>query len=375
MQVNNVYLDYNATTPIKPSILEDMQEVMRLPLNPSSVHKTGMQARKYVEDARSMIAECLEVEDAKIIFTSSGTEANNLALRGTECKQCVVSAIEHPSIVKQAKGAAIIPVDAHGQVDLIALEQVLSSYEERVLVSVMLANNETGVIQPMHAIVELVRHYGHYIHTDACQAVGKIPVSFQSLDVDMMTVSSHKCGGPVGAAALIVKKNLALTPQIVGGGQEQNMRAGTENVAAIYGFGRAVRYAVEADEVRMHDVAALRNKLEASIVAIAPEAVIFGKEVDRLPNTSCITMPETSNETQLIYFDLQGISVSAGSACSSGKVDTSHVLKAMGVPEALASCAIRISLGVATKQEEIEYLLKPWKELYEHIQEDNKIAV
>ena len=387
MVLQKIYLDYNATAPAYPEVMRCMVEVAARPCNASSIHGFGREARRLLDTARQQVMHTLDADGTQIIFTASGTEANNLAIYGLEEADTVlVSAIEHPSVLKPAErhNATIIPVDQHGLVNLEALERLLKQTEGQALVSVMLANNETGVIQPVKEIAALVYEYGGFMHCDAAQAIGKIPVSFNDLNVDMMTISGHKIGAGQGAAALIVKKGLHLHAQITGGGQESGYRAGTENVAAIAGMGIALEKTMsfpesqrdsrgislqQEDRPRIKDsgddVKTLRDYLEDEIQDYAPDAMIFGQEVQRLPNTSCIAMPGMTSETQLINFDLAGIAVSSGSACSSGRVSVSHVLIAMGVEKALAQTAIRVSIGATTTKEEINIFLTVWKRNYD----------
>ncbi len=377
------YLDYNATAPVLPEAAEAMARVLRQPCNASSVHGFGRAARQILDEARANIAAALHAEGAQIIFTATGTEANNLALRGfRDAQHLAVSAVEHPSVLKPAEDrkAAMIPVDGQGIVRLEALEALLKAASGKTLVSVMLANNETGVIQPIAEIAQLVYAHGGFLHMDASQACGKIPVDFNVLNVDMITVSGHKFGAPQGAAALIVKKGVHLSAQITGGGQESGYRAGTENVAAIAGFAKALEIVIPAQagihsesctggemdsRLRGNDVEKLRDHLETQILTLAPEAIIFGKHAPRLLNTSCIALPGMNGETQLINFDLAGIAVSSGSACSSGRVAVSHVLLAMGVEKPLAECAIRVSLGRETTRDDIDRFLAVWKRNHE----------
>jgi len=357
----NIYLDYNATVPLKEEVAEIMAEVAKLPYNPSSIHSFGREAKKLIEEARNEVAKFSGAENAQVIFTSSGTEANNMAINGIkDISAVIVSSIEHVSVLKPAedKKAFVIPVDENGVIRLDALRRILENVDGKALVSVMLANNETGVIQPIKEIAELVYRNGGYIHCDAAQALGKIKLNFNDLNVDMMTISAHKLGGPQGAAALIIKKGLVVAPFVKGGGQESGYRAGTENVAAIVGFGKAAEL---ADEIKPD----LRDWLESEIKSYAPDAVIFGQNVARLPNTSYIAAGKMPSETQLIAFDLSGVAVSSGSACSSGKVSISHVLLAMGVSKEQAAMAIRVSLGKETTKEEISRFLEIWKKNYD----------
>lgn len=362
---NNIYMDHNATTIMRPSVANGVAALKGLALNASSIHSSGRKARGLIEAAREKIAVLANAGKAKVIFTSSGTESNNMALRGHEKYKILVSAIEHASILKIGVHENLIPVTDDGTIDITALQRILRQYSgEKVLISVMLANNETGVIQPIKKIAKIVHEHGGLIHTDAAQCFGKIEVDMQDLGVDMITISSHKVGGPHGVAALIMQKKVPIHSLIVGGGQEQGYRAGTENVAAIHGFGIAAEEAGKSI-IAMKSIAILQKRIEEEIKHIAPDAIIFGEKASRLPNTSMIYMPKVPAETQLMHFDMAGIEVSAGSACSSGKIETSHVLLAMGVSLQIAKCAIRISLGVTNTMEDVEKFITSWRELYE----------
>jgi len=324
--------------------------------NASSVHAEGRAARKILDDAREALGFALGCLPQMIIFTASGTEANNLALRGVGAERILVSAVEHPSVLAAAKASGkpvdLIPVDGEGRVDLAALERMLVG--PNVLVSVMLANNETGVIQPIVNVVTLARKAGAIVHVDAVQGLGRIPVNFGLLGCDLMTVAAHKMGGPVGAGALVVRDGLAVEPLLVGGGQELRRRAGTENLAAIAGFAAVARE-------KTMDVMELRKSLESSLQG----AVVLGGGADRLPNTVCFAMPGFRAETLLMNFDLAGVAVSSGSACSSGKVGRSHVLEAMGVAPELAASAIRVSLGWNSTADDVQHFADVWKQLVE----------
>ena len=322
--------------------------------NASSVHAEGRAARKVLDDAREQVARAVGVIAPMVVFTSGGSEANNMALMGAPVERLIVSAIEHPAVLEAAKASGkpveVIPVDGNGVVDLAALETMLKG--PRALVSVMLANNETGVIQPLADVARVAQ--GHLVHTDAVQALGKVPVNFGLLGVDMMTLSAHKLGGPVGAGALIVRDGLALEPLIHGGGQELRRRAGTENIPAIAGFGAVA-------QMKLQNCKALRDRLEAALEG----AVIFGRDVERLPNTTCFAYPGMNAEKLLMGFDLEGIAVSSGSACSSGKVAKSHVLSAMGAAPEISKAAIRVSLGWDTTENHIDHFIAAWRKIVE----------
>jgi len=357
MSVRTAYLDWNATAPVLPEVAEAMAEALALCGNPSSVHRWGRAARQAVEAARAEVAALAGVSPDDVIFTSGGSEANHLALRGIDAPK-FVSAIEHDSVLAAAPEATRIPVQTDGLVDLAALEAML---EDGALVSLMHANNETGVIQPVAAAARLVHARGGLLHSDAVQSAGKLPLDRRALGADLMTLSAHKIGGPQGVGALIAAPDLALQPLITGGGQERGRRAGTENVAGIVGFGVAARLA-RARLGQAAGVAALRDEAEAHMLAAVP-ARIFGVGAPRLANTLCIAMPGVAAATQVMALDLAGVMVSAGAACSSGKVRRSHVLAAMGAGDD-ADCAIRVSLGWSTTAAEIDRLVEAWAALY-----------
>jgi cysteine desulfurase len=349
-----------------------MCEALDVAGNPSSVHAEGRAARRLVEAARERVAALVGAEPRNVVFTSGGTEANVLALSpaagtGNEpCGRLMVSAIEHPSVLAGGRFSAAaverLPVTGRGEIDLSALATRLKAAEGRVLVSLMLANNETGIVQPVSEAAHLVHQAGGMLHVDAVQAAGRIACDINALSADLLTVSGHKIGAPKGVGALI-RRDAALSiadPLIKGGGQERGARAGTENVAAIAGFGAAAAAALAglaADRARM---IGLRDRLEAGLRAASPEVVIFGAEAERLPNTTLVAQPGMKAETAVIAFDLNGVAVSSGAACSSGKVQPSHVLAAMGVPPRLAGGAIRVSLGPTTTESEIDRMIEAW---------------
>lgn len=332
-----------------------MLSALALHGNASSIHAEGRAARACLDASREALARALGVIAPMVVFTSGGSEANNLALKGAPVERLIVSAVEHPSVIEAARASGkpvdMLPVDGEGVVDLSALEKLLAA-GPKALVAVMLANNETGVIQPVRDVAALAHKHGALVHCDAVQAFGKIAVNFGLLGVDTLSVSAHKLGGPVGAGALIIRDRLALEALIQGGGQELRRRAGTENIAAIAGFAAAV------DEKQL-EISTLRDALEARLEG----AVIFGDKTGRLPNTSCFALPGLSAETALMALDLAGIAVSSGSACSSGKVTKSHVLAAMGIAPELAGSAIRVSLGWTTTAADIEHFITAWGRL------------
>lgn len=360
-----VYLDYNATAPLKPAAQAAMVEAMALTGNPSSVHRFGRAARRLLEDSRAKVAALVAVAPSQVVFTAGGTEANALALLGSGRKRALVSAIEHDSVRAAAQRLPHrleAPVDAHGVVDVAALDRLLADGGDAI-VSVMLANNETGVVQPIIDVVTLAHERGALIHCDAVQAAGKLPLDAIARSVDLLTISAHKIGGPAGIGALIVRDGLDLVPLMVGGGQERRRRGGTENLIGIAGFGAAADAALNdiADQPRL---AGLRDRIEAGVRALAPSAQVFGAPAQRLANTSCLTMPGVASEIQVMALDLAGVAVSAGAACSSGKVAASHVLRAMGIAEAQAGMAIRVSLGWRSQAGDVDAFLHAWGELY-----------
>jgi cysteine desulfurase len=355
------YLDYNATAPVRPAVAEAVAAALTQPGNPSSVHRFGRAARRVVEEARRQVAALVGALPERVVFTSGGTEANNQAL-ASGAGRVLISAIEHDSVRAAAPDAPQIRVDRHGRLDLEDLDEQLER-SRPALVSVMLANNETGVIQPVRQAAELARRHGARVHCDAVQAAGKLPIDVAALGVDFLTLSAHKLGGPPGVGALVVGPEIEPAVLVRGGGQERRWRAGTENLPGIAGFGRACELAM-ADAGFAARTGALRDRLEAQILAIAPRVRIFGRVVERLANTSCLTMPGVGNQTQLIAFDLAGIAVSTGAACSSGKVGPSHVLAAMGVDPDEAASAIRVSLGWASTMDDVERFVVAWAQLY-----------
>ena len=361
------YFDWNATAPLRQEARAAMVTTLELTGNASSVHAEGRAVRRLVEAAREQVAGLVGAEAKNVTFTSGATEANMLALtpaieiggRKSLRDRLFISAIEHPSVRSggrfPADAVEELPVTGAGVVDLHALRSAIAR-AERPFVSVMLANNETGVIQPIADIAAIVHAANGVLHVDAVQGPGRIACRIGELGADLMSLSAHKLGGPQGAGALVSRGDIHIgEPLIKGGGQERGLRAGTENVAAIAGFGAAAAVAAnQADAARMADS---RDRLEAGIKAILPEALIFGQSAPRLPNTTLFAVPGMKAETAIISFDLNGIAVSSSSACSSGKVQASHVLAAMGVEPSLAQGAVRVSLGWSTSESDIENLL------------------
>lgn len=361
--IPGIYLDYNATAPVRPEAAAAMADALGEVGNPSSVHRFGRAARKRVEDGRKAVAALIGASARDIVFTATGTEANALAIAGAGRRRIVVSAIEHDSVLANAAATdpdcTRIGATSSGIVDLAALAHILDKSGGDALVSLMLANNETGVLQPVAEAARLAHAKGALIHCDAIQAAGKIAVDVQALGVDLLSLSAHKLGGPQGIGALYVREGVALAPLLRGGGQERYRRAGTENVPGIAGFGAAAAAARRGLQAYAQ-IAAWRDRLEAELTSRVPAAFIAGGDAARLPNTSCIVCPGLKSETQVMALDLAGIAVSAGSACSSGKVKASHVLDAMGFAAAEAGAAIRVSLGWMTEPSDIEAFVRSW---------------
>lgn len=367
-----IYLDHNATTNIHPAVRSRMNEIdLDYPMNPSSVHFYGRKGRGIIEHARRSLSALLGFEhyfkDFQITFTSSGTEANNLILSNFSDGEVFVSATEHPSIFmfsQKFPNITIIKVDESGILDFDDLQTKLkASKKAKKLLCVMLANNETGIIQPIKKIVKIAQEHDVLVHSDCAQALGKMDTNIMDLGVDFISISAHKFGGPLGIGALISKISINLQPQIIGGGQERNLRSGTENVHAIAGFGEAANIAKKDLNSRIPHMSKLRDRLESGLIASKHNIEIVGINSDRLPNTSLIINTEKSAETQLIALDLKGVAVSSGSACSSGKVGSSHVLAAMGYPKNKIKSAIRISLGFSTTEKDIDDFLKLYNEI------------
>jgi cysteine desulfurase len=360
-----VYLDYNATAPVRSVAAEAVARALQVTGNASSVHAFGRAARRLIEDARAAVAGLVGGPAGSVVFTSGGTEANNLALRGFANRRVVVSAGEHDSVLQSAPGAARLPLRADGQVDLEALEGLLSGRTGPVLVSVMAANNETGVVQPVAEAARLVHQAGGVFHCDAVQAAGKIPFSMHDSGIDLLSLSAHKIGGPQGVGALVVGPGPGVEPQalLLGGGQERARRAGTENLPGIAGFSAAADLACRELD-RYAELARLRGEIERRLLAEIPTLRIYGADAPRLPNTACFGLAGLRAETQVMALDLDGVAVSAGSACSSGKVTPSHVLRAMGASEEEAGSAIRVSLGWDSRADDIERFLDAWLAFY-----------
>jgi cysteine desulfurase len=378
--INRVYLDWNATTPLRTEARAAMAEALDLCGNPSSVHAEGREARKWIEAARTIIANAAGGLPKNLIFTSGGTEANALALTpnlrrcdGPPVERLMVSTIEHASVLAggrfSSERTTMIGVTRDGLVDLDELREKLRQGPP-ALVSIMLANNETGAVQPVREAAEIIHAADSFLHVDAVQAFGKIAVDLKELGADLLTLSAHKIGGPKGVGALLLAEGVTgLEAQLRGGGQEKSRRAGTENVAGIAGFGAATSAALADLNKQARRIEGLRDRLEESLRQ-TPEAIVFSRSVQRLPNTTLFTVPGLRAETAVIGFDLAGIAVSSGSACSSGKVQPSHVLQAMGFEPEIAEGAVRLSLGWSTQDADIDRCLEAWRSLAGHLLKD-----
>lgn len=373
-----LYFDHNATTPVAPDVRAAMTEALDLTGNPSSIHADGRAARQLVETARRQVADMVNVSPDTVTFTSGGTEANTLACHGLIEKygitRILAAKIEHPSLLDhithfEDTGGTVrwLTTLPDGRVDAAEATAILNDGSDHpTLVCVMLANNETGVLQDVAAVANAAKQHGARVLCDAAQVAGRMPLTFADLNVDVLTISAHKFGGPKGAGAVVRAPGTDLTPMLHGGGQEMRLRPGTENVAAIAGFGKAAQLAPEA-YTGWSALADLRDALEDAVSAHAPGVKIFGKQAARLPNTSCFALPGLSAEQQVIALDLDGISVSAGSACSSGKVTPSEALLAMGATEQEAASAIRVSLGPgtdpSTSRADIDRFVAAWSKI------------
>ncbi len=362
MTRRETYLDWNATAPLRPEAQAAMVAALARCGNASSVHDWGRAARHCVERARETVAGLVGAAPEGVVFVSGGTEANHLALLGSGRERILVSAIEHGSVLQAAPGAERIAVDRDGIVDLARLEAQLAADPRSALVSVMLANNETGIVQPVADIARLAHARGALFHCDAVQAAGKVPFTDDEIGADLISLSAHKLGGPPGIGALVVTGNAEVSAMIRGGGQERGRRAGSENLPGIAGFAAAAEAAL-AGIAEYARIGRLRDALEAAALGAAPRAVVIGAGMRRLPNTSALALPGAPAETQIIALDLDGVMVSAGAACSSGKVGPSHVLEAMEVPPDIAAGTIRISLGWTTDAADIAHFLDAWTAL------------
>ena len=361
-----IYFDHNATTPVSPDVLAEMMPFLEgCYANPSSIHLQGRQARSAIDKAREQVAQLVSAHPSQVIFTSGGSESNNLAIkgcmRGMSISRLIAGTTEHPSVRDVARYFATsaqvdyLPVDAQGIVKYDELER-FSHPDAPSLVSVMMANNETGVVQDVAKLAEHFKSAGYIVHTDAVQAAGKLRVDFSALNVDLLSLSAHKIYGPKGVGALIFDKRIDIEPMIHGGGQEKNKRSGTENVAAIVGFGKAAELAKINLETNQKKLKNLQHYFEQQLKQLAG-IVIFSEHVERLVNTTFFAVPGIDGETLLMQLDEQGIAVTSGSACSSTSLKPSHVLMAMGVDEQIARSAIRVSFGLRNTKTEIDHFI------------------
>ena len=365
-----IYLDFNATAPQPTAVIDEVTRVLRDHVgNPSSVHAFGQRARAIVDDARAAVAALIDADPTEIVFTSGGTEADNLAIRGAAealepsgRRRLITSGLEHEAVLNTVKAlerrgwqVTRLTTTETGVVSPDALREAIGP--DTALVSIMHANNEVGTVQPVAELAGIARQHGALFHTDAVQSVGKIPVSVRALGVDLLSLSGHKFGGPLGAGALWIRRGVRLSPYLTGGRQERNRRAGTENVPAIAGLGVAATLAREHLSSGAPRISALRDRLEREILRTVPGSVVNGARDQRVPNTTNIGFEGIEAESLLIALDLEGVAVSTGSACSSGSLEPSHVLRAMGLPTARARNSLRFSLGSTTTEEEIDAVL------------------
>jgi len=382
-----VYFDYNATSPLAPEVLEAVVRASRdLFGNASSVHHFGQQAKAGVDEARSAVAALLNGDPSEVVFTSGGTESDNFALRGAAealepaaRRHLVASAIEHEAVLNTLKALArrgwrttLVPVDPTGVASVDRLRSAIA--DDTAIVSIMHANNEIGTIQPVAEVAEVAHEHGALLHTDAVQSAGKIPVDVRALGVDLLSVSAHKFGGPKGAGALWVKRGTRMQPILTGGKHERNRRAGTENVPAIVGLGVAARLATQKLASEAQRLSLLRNRLEGGILSAIPGTVVNGGSAPRVPNTTNISFDRIEAESLLIALDLEGVAVSTGSACSSGTLEPSHVLRAMGLPAHRTQNSLRFSLGLYSTEEEVARVVEVLPRLVEKLRGLTRVA-
>ena len=365
-----IYLDYNATAPLHKNVIKKIQNLKFEEFgNPSSVHKIGRNSKKIVEEVRRNILSTLKAKNYDLIFTSGATESNNLAIKGFIKKNNINTIFslqtEHASVIDVVKNLDIekkfFNINSNGNVNLNEIEELLSKQTSPFLVSIMFANNESGIIHPINEISKIVKKYKGIIHCDGVQGLGKIEIDLDSLDVDLFSISSHKIGGPTGVGALLINTRNNISPEITGGGQEKNLRSGTENFLGIVGFGEAINEVNNLAKICNSEIKNNRDLLEANLKKLSNEIKIFGEDTNRLANTCYFAYPSMTSENQVIALDQKGICVSSGAACSSGKVEPSHVLKAMQVDEKYIHSAIRVSLGWDSTKEQIETFFNVWK--------------
>jgi len=365
-----IYLDYNATAPLHKNVIKKIQNLKFEEFgNPSSVHKIGRNSKKIVEEVRRNILSTLKAKNYDLIFTSGATESNNLAIKGFIKKNNIKTIFslqtEHASVIDVVKNLDIekkfFNINLNGNVNLKEVEELLSKQTSPFLASIMFANNESGIIHPINEIAKIVKKYKGIIHCDGVQSLGKIEIDLDSLDVDLFSISSHKIGGPTGIGALLINARNNISPEITGGGQEKNLRSGTENFLGIVGFGEAINEVNNLAKICNSEIKNNRDLLEANLKKLSNEIKIFGEDTNRLANTCYFAYPSMTSENQVIALDQKGICVSSGAACSSGKVEPSHVLKAMQVDEKYIHSAIRVSLGWDSTKEQIETFFNIWK--------------
>ncbi len=365
-----IYLDYNATAPLHKNVIKKIQSLKFEDFgNPSSVHKTGRNSKKIVEEVRRNILSILKAKNYDLVFTSGATESNNLAIKGFVKKNNIQTIYsldtEHASVVDVVKSLDIqkkfFKINANGTVNLNEIEELLSKETGAFLVSIMFANNESGIIHPIKEISKIVKKYKGIIHCDGVQSLGKIEIDLDGLDVDLFSISSHKIGGPTGIGALLINSRNNISPEIIGGGQERNLRSGTENFLGILGFGEVINEIQSLSKICNSEVKNNRDFLEANLKKLSNEIRIFGEDTNRLGNTCYFAYPSMTSENQVIALDQKGIFVSSGAACSSGKVEPSHVLKAMKVDDKYIHSAIRVSLGWDSTKDQIETFFNVWK--------------
>lgn len=352
-----IYFDYNATAPFKKKALDVFMQALSDFGNPSSIHAFGRDVKNKINMATVKIADLLDVDPSRIVFTSGGTESNNMAMLAVPDAKVAISPFEHPSVTQVVDKKNILKILNSGLLDLDAIDASSD------LISVCLAHNETGIVQDLEAVLDIAKRHEMYVHTDAVQALGRIEISKKMLDAHMITLSSHKIGGPLGLGLLIVPEKHNFKPLICGGGQQKGMRSGTQNYPAILSFAAALEESMSSIEQWGH-IENLRNYLEDEILKISPESCVVGKNIKRIPNTSLFSMPGVDSMTQVVAFDLEGICVSAGSACSSGTVRKSAALKAMQMQEKHIESVLRVSLGQENTKEEIDYFIKIWSKIY-----------
>lgn len=368
--MRKVYLDNNATTPIHPEVRETIMEFLNEKFgNPSSIHWAGREAKKALEDARERVAELINADPSEIVFTGSGTEANNMAIKGIAFQNLekkghiITSSVEHPSVLNtckylEKKGFEVtyLPVDSYGMIDPEDLKKSIK--KNTILVSIMMANNEIGNIYPVEELASIAKENNIPFHCDAVQALGKIEVDVKKLGVDLLSISAHKIYAPKGVGALYIRKGLKIEPLITGGHQEKNRRAGTENMIGIVGFGKACEIAKRDLNEVAERVRKLRDKLEKGIMEKIPDVKLNGHPEKRVPTTLNVSFLYVEGESILLNLDMEGIAASSGSACTSGTLDPSHVLTAMGIPHEVAHGSVRFSLGRDTTEEDIDYVLE-----------------